>query len=318
MSNEKVNWYAMKSMGRVLQMKKYLRQRGIYSWAPFASAPHSSSTKGHIADNSLDAGTPAKPLCDATDNLMPLLFFRTTEATVRGLHANPLFDAYIYRDLGQKYWSPITISPFEVKMFRLLRELHKGNVQYFSDAHTLLRKGQAVRITGGDFKGFEGIIRRVKHNKCLYVNISGVCAVAVAYVPQCFVQPISPSELSVASSLVPENNDIKSKESEILRLSDWSNSLAFARVSDAAAYLRKLSSEELATLSRHFHRLRAACAELSVKPAALWLLYDEEEWFDALMDEMQERIRASRNSGLQALSLQCQYETPAAEFMWEE
>ena len=45
-------------------------------------------------------------------------------------------------------------------------------------------------VTDGPFKGAEGCIHRIKGNRRLIVAIQGVCAVATAYIPQCFLRKI--------------------------------------------------------------------------------------------------------------------------------
>ena len=50
--------------------------------------------------------------------------------------------------------------------------------------------GERVLVTDGPFKGAEGCIHRIKGNRRLIVAIQGVCAVATAYIPQCFLRKI--------------------------------------------------------------------------------------------------------------------------------
>ena len=45
--------------------------------------------------------------------------------------------------------------------------------------------GKRVEITEGYFAGVEGIIKRIKRNKHVVVQISGVAAVAITFVPAC-------------------------------------------------------------------------------------------------------------------------------------
>jgi transcription antitermination factor NusG len=40
-----------------------------------------------------------------------------------------------------------------------------------------------VRITGGPFKDVEGVVKRIKKNKSVVVQIEGIAAVAIAFVP---------------------------------------------------------------------------------------------------------------------------------------
>ena len=46
------------------------------------------------------------------------------------------------------------------------------------------------RITDGDFKDAEGVIKRIKNNKRIVVEIKGVAAVAITFVPAIWLEPI--------------------------------------------------------------------------------------------------------------------------------
>ena len=52
------------------------------------------------------------------------------------------------------------------------------------------RPSKRVKVVAGDFTGIEGVIKRVKRNKCVVVQIEGVVAVAIAYIPQAFLRVI--------------------------------------------------------------------------------------------------------------------------------
>ena len=52
------------------------------------------------------------------------------------------------------------------------------------------KPGQRVRVVDGDFAGVEGIIKRVKKNKRVVVQIEHVAAVAIAFLPSVYLEPI--------------------------------------------------------------------------------------------------------------------------------
>jgi transcription antitermination factor NusG len=58
------------------------------------------------------------------------------------------------------------------------------NAAFFS------KPGQAVRITDGEFAGCTGIIRRIKKRRCVVVEVNGICAVAIAFVPSDWLELI--------------------------------------------------------------------------------------------------------------------------------
>ena len=52
------------------------------------------------------------------------------------------------------------------------------------------KEGKRVLITGGDFEGVTGTIRRVKHCKRVVVELEGITAVAIAFVPAALLKEI--------------------------------------------------------------------------------------------------------------------------------
>jgi transcription antitermination factor NusG len=50
------------------------------------------------------------------------------------------------------------------------------------------KPGQHVRVVDGDFAGVEGIIKRVKKNKRVVVQIEHVAAVAIAFLPSAYIE----------------------------------------------------------------------------------------------------------------------------------
>ena len=64
-------------------------------------------------------------------------------------------------------------------------------VQFLEYNHEFLAKpGKRVRVTDGDVKGSEGIIRRIKKNQCVVVQVEGVAAVAITFVPSAWLEEI--------------------------------------------------------------------------------------------------------------------------------
>lgn len=50
------------------------------------------------------------------------------------------------------------------------------------------KEGHRVQITGGQFEGVEGTIRRIRRNKHVVVQIDGLAAVAIVFVPSCYLK----------------------------------------------------------------------------------------------------------------------------------
>ena len=85
---------------------------------------------------------------------------------------------------------PIAIPEREMKIFMLVTSSGEKGLDYFGDVPMEYSTGERVLVTDGPFKGAEGCIHRIKGNRRLIVAIQGVCAVATAYIPQCFLRKI--------------------------------------------------------------------------------------------------------------------------------
>ena len=59
----------------------------------------------------------------------------------------------------------------------------QDNSIIFLDVRDSANMGRRVRITAGRFKGVEGVIKRIKKNKYFLLQIDGVAAVAITYIP---------------------------------------------------------------------------------------------------------------------------------------
>ena len=60
----------------------------------------------------------------------------------------------------------------------------------FLDVRDSANMGRRVRITAGRFKGVEGVIKRIRKNKYFLIQIDGVAAVAITYVPADCLEPV--------------------------------------------------------------------------------------------------------------------------------
>jgi len=63
-------------------------------------------------------------------------------------------------------------------------------VRFLEYGDFLTQPGRRVRVTDGYFAGVEGVIKRIKNNKHVVVQIDGVAAVAIAYIPKQSLQAI--------------------------------------------------------------------------------------------------------------------------------
>lgn len=85
----------------------------------------------------------------------------------------------------------LTVPDRQMENFIKVATVQDDRLLYLDPNADFLRKpGQKVRITDGDFKDAEGVIKRIKNNKRVVVEIQGVAALAITFVPSIWLQPI--------------------------------------------------------------------------------------------------------------------------------
>ena len=78
----------------------------------------------------------------------------------------------------------------QMEDFIRVASVEDDRVFYMENLAFVGKPGQRVRIVEGEFAGVEGIVKRVKKNKCVVVQIEHVAAVAIAFLPSAFIMPI--------------------------------------------------------------------------------------------------------------------------------
>lgn len=119
-----------------------------------------------------------------------LLFFYSTEKQALASQQKLTGRVILYTRLVIWEKLPIAIPEREMSIFILVTSSGEQGLDYFGDVPVEYSTGERVLVTGGPFKEAEGYIHRIKGNRRLIVAIQGVCAVATAYIPQCFLKKI--------------------------------------------------------------------------------------------------------------------------------
>lgn len=85
----------------------------------------------------------------------------------------------------------LTVPDRQMDNFIRVASVQDDRLAYLDpNAEFLRTPGRRVRIIDGDFRGAEGVIKRIKNNKRVVVEIQGVAAVAIAFVPAIWLQPL--------------------------------------------------------------------------------------------------------------------------------
>lgn len=160
-SRETISWYAVK----------------IY-------ADKSSVLKYHHAKN-IEVFIPVR---DGKPILGPITFLRCTEDAILKTKADWYHQIGLYRDPERKY--PQSISDDEMANFKMVLSLREQEFYPLDITNKEFLAGQRVRVLEGPLKGAEGVIKRIKGDRRLIVQVSGVIAVATSYVPARFLEKI--------------------------------------------------------------------------------------------------------------------------------
>lgn len=85
----------------------------------------------------------------------------------------------------------LTVPDRQMDNFIRVASVQDSRVQFLEYNQEFLAKpGKRVRVTDGDFKGCEGVIRRIKKNQCVVVQVEGIAAVAITFVPSAWLEEI--------------------------------------------------------------------------------------------------------------------------------
>lgn len=86
--------------------------------------------------------------------------------------------------------SILTIPISQMQNFMRVASVQDNRFVYLDNLDFVAKPGKKVRITEGDFKGVEGVIKRIKKNKCVVVQIEGITAIALTFVPSAWLEEL--------------------------------------------------------------------------------------------------------------------------------
>lgn len=118
-----------------------------------------------------------------------LLFIKSTMLYVRQLATRCAGMLFFYRDAERK--NPGIIDEKQMRNFMLVTSAPEDSLIYLGEVTHNFLKGQKVRVTGGIFEGAEGVVKRIKGDRRLIVNISGVACVATTFIHPSLLEPLT-------------------------------------------------------------------------------------------------------------------------------
>ena len=117
-----------------------------------------------------------------------LLFVSTSHEHLRLLGSK--FGGTIVPYYDKAAHSPLVVPEKQMDQFIKLCEMRDSGLEYLGSDEPKYHQGDRVRVTEGIFKGFEGHIKRIRHDRKLIVTIEGVAAFATRFIPPSCLEKI--------------------------------------------------------------------------------------------------------------------------------
>lgn len=167
-------WYPMRvTYGREVKVKESLDKLGIDNFLPM-----------HYELVDPGDGNKKRLLVPAIHNLIfiydsreDITLLKTTRREFQPLR-------YITKHFAESVADNIlTVPETQMRNFMRVASVQDDSVIFLDNSDYLNKVGRRVVITEGYFAGVEGVVKRIKKNKHVVVQLEGLAAVAVTYVP---------------------------------------------------------------------------------------------------------------------------------------
>lgn len=169
-------WYAMRATyRRELEAVRRLEAEGIGCFVPM---------QYHFR---LRHGRRVRELVPAVRNL---IFVHALPSELKRVKQSLLYLQYI---TDTRSHQKIIVPDVQMQHFIAVAGTYSDQLLYFQPGELNLSKGTKVRITGGEFAGYEGTFLKVKgaRDRRVVIAVEGVIAVALATVHPDLIEPIS-------------------------------------------------------------------------------------------------------------------------------
>lgn len=167
-------WYPMRvTYGREVKVKEALDNLGIENFLPM-----------HYELVDPGDGNKRRMLVPAIHNLIfvhdsreDITRLKTTKREFQPLR-------YITKCFAESIDDNIlTVPDSQMQNFIRVASVQDDSVMFLETGDYINKIGQRVQITEGYFAGVEGVVKRIKKNKHVVVQLEGLAAVAITYVP---------------------------------------------------------------------------------------------------------------------------------------
>ena len=174
-SSEKMQWFAMRTTyRRGMQIKALLDKEGINNFIPMRYEVR------------IRNGRKRRELVPVISDL---IFVHAVQSELQKVKFKlPYFQYMIDIRNGQK----IIVPDDQMRQFIAVAGTYDEHLIFFSPDEVNLRRGTKVRITGGDFEGYEGVFVKVKgaRDRRVVISLQGVIAMAMATISPDLIEVI--------------------------------------------------------------------------------------------------------------------------------
>jgi len=177
MESNVIRWYPMRvTYHRELRIKEQLDLLGIENFVPMHY---------DLADSSEG---PRKTLVPAIHNL--IFVHASQEMLTRLKMHRKEFEPmrYMMKASADGLMEILHVPDRQMEHFMKVASVQDKSIIFLDTRSTNMSR--RVRITAGRFKGVEGVIKRIRKNKYFLIQIDGVAAVAITYVPADCLEPV--------------------------------------------------------------------------------------------------------------------------------
>ena len=174
MEERKLNWYPIRVFfGRAELVKTALEEADVEYFYPTRLVEKPTTTGLKFVPEPL---------------VRSLLFVRTSPENLRLMRSKFGGTIVPYYDKAERV--ALVVPEKQMDQFIRLCEMRDSGLEYLGSDEPKYHQGDRVRVTEGIFKGFEGHVKRIRHDRKLIVTIEGVAAFATRFIPPSCLEKI--------------------------------------------------------------------------------------------------------------------------------
>ena len=173
----KLNWYALKVyFNKIDPLVSFLDDEEVRSFVPMHTVEKYTGGKLEYTREQL---------------VKSLLFVLCSPETLSRTRAR--FSGKLTPYYDSITGKPLIVPEKQMDGFIALCEMKDSGLEYLGKDEGKYHLGDRVRVKEGVFKGLEGHIKRIRHDRRLVVTIEGIAAFATGYIPPAFLEVIAES-----------------------------------------------------------------------------------------------------------------------------